>query len=89
MLSAIIFNALIIVALVPLATVNMPAVPPATVTSLAVNVPPMSLLKAKVNVTSPVAVLPAALLAMVTVGGRVSKACVLDVPAPVFPTRSE
>ena len=76
------------VALVPLATVNLPAVPPATVTSLAVKLPPTSLLKAKLKVMSPVAVPPAALLAMVTVGGRVSKACVLEAPAPRLPTRS-
>ncbi len=60
------------VASVPLTRVNTPAVPPATAMSSAVKLAPTSSLKVKVNVTGPLAVSPAALLVMSTVGGVAS-----------------
>ena len=60
------------VAWVPLTRVKLPLLPPATIRSSVVKLPPTSSLKLKV--TSPVAMAPAALLPMDTVGATVSGA---------------
>ena len=62
------------VARLPSMRVKAPLLPPVTVTSVASKLLPTSLLKLKVSVTSPLAVLPAALLVTVATGGKVSKA---------------
>jgi hypothetical protein len=56
------------------------AVPPVTVMSSAAKLVPTSSLKVKVKVTAPVAVAPASLSVMATVGGVVSVGAVGSVP---------
>ena len=68
--------------------VKAPLLPPVTVTSVASKLLPTSLLKLKVSVTSPLAVLPAALLVTVATGGKVSKAWLFAAPWPRLPTVS-
>ena len=62
------------VATVPLTIVKVPLLPPVTVTSASEKLEPTLSLNVNVKVTAPVAVAPAALLVMATVGATLSGA---------------